>query len=231
VNGATELLDLPDADALPMAALALVERLVPCDMVSHNAIDLELGRATIHTTGPLPDADTIGVFAAHAAENPLVAYQDATGELSPLRLSDFLTARQFRRRPIYNLVYRELGVEFQLAFGAGGDPRQVVGIALNRGHRDFSDRDIDVLALLRPLLGRIRATVGVDDARQGVAERLTPRQREVMALVARGGTNAQIANRLQISEKTVGKHLEHVYEALGVGNRTTAAALWMSART
>jgi DNA-binding CsgD family transcriptional regulator len=128
-------------------------------------------------------------------------------------------------------VYRELGVEFQLAFGAGGDPGQVVGIALNRGHRDFSDRDIDVLALLRPLLGRIRATVGVDDARQGVAERLTPRQRGVMALVARGGTNAQIANRLQISEKTVGKHLEHVYEALGVGNRTTAAALWMSART
>jgi DNA-binding NarL/FixJ family response regulator len=49
--------------------------------------------------------------------------------------------------------------------------------------------------------------------------------------VARGGTNAQIANRLQISEKTVGKHLEHVYEALGVGNRTTAAALWMPART
>ena len=47
-----------------MAALALVERLVPCDTVSHNVIDLRLGRATIHTTGPLPDADAIGVFAA-----------------------------------------------------------------------------------------------------------------------------------------------------------------------
>jgi hypothetical protein len=164
------LLDLPDADALPMAALALVERLVPCDTVSHNAIDLELGRAIIHTTGPLPDADTIRVF-AHAAENPLVAYQDATGDPSPVRLSDFVTARQFRRRPIYNLVYRGLGMEFQLAFGVGADPGQVVGIALNRGHRDFSDRDIEVLALLRPLLGRIGATVGVDDARQGVARR------------------------------------------------------------
>jgi DNA-binding CsgD family transcriptional regulator len=231
VNGATELLDLRDADALPIAALALVERLVPCDIVSHNAIDLALGRATIHTTGPLPDADTIRVFAAHAAENPLVAYQDATGDPSPVRLSDFVTARQFRRRPIYNLVYRGLGMEFQLAFGVGADPGQVVGIALNRGHRDFSDRDIEVLALLRPLLSRICATVGADDARPGVAERLTPRQREVIALVARGGTNVQIANRLQISEKTVAKHLEHVYEALGVGNRTAAAALWMSART
>jgi DNA-binding CsgD family transcriptional regulator len=222
---------VPDPDALPLAALALVERLVPCDTASHNAIDLNLGRATIHTTGPLPDADTVRVFAAHAAENPLVAYQDATGDPSPVRLSDFITTRQFHRRPIYNLVYRRLGVEFQIAFGVGADPGQVAGIALNRAHRDFSDRDVEVLALLRPLLGRIGATVGVDNASRGVPDRLTPRQREVMALVARGGTNAQIANRLQISEKTVGKHLEHVYETLGVGNRTAASALWMSACT
>jgi hypothetical protein len=90
----------------------------------------------------LPDADTIGVFAAHAAENPLVAYQDATGDPSPLRLSDLLTARQFRRRPIYNLVYRELGVEFQLAFGAGGGSVDVGAYVILRiepgGRADFN---------------------------------------------------------------------------------------------
>lgn len=62
----------------------------------------------------------------------------------------------------------------------------------------------------------IRAVLG--GARE-LRERLTARQREVLTLVARGATNAQIAERLSISEKTVGKHLEHVYETLGVVNR------------
>jgi DNA-binding CsgD family transcriptional regulator len=53
----------------------------------------------------------------------------------------------------------------------------------------------------------IRAVL--DGARE-LRERLTARQREVLTLVARGATNAQIAERLSISEKTVGKHLEHV---------------------
>jgi DNA-binding CsgD family transcriptional regulator len=222
---------VPDPEALPAAALALVRTLVPCDTASYNAIDLKLGRATIQTTGPVPDRESARVFAAHAAENPLVAHQHLTGDPSPVRLSDFISARQFRRRPIYNLLYRRLGVEFQLAFGVGADPGQVVGIALNRSRHDFSDRDMEVLGLLRPLLQEIRARVAVDPSRRGIAERLTPRQREVMAFVTRGATNAQIAGRLQISEKTVAKHLEHVYEALGVGNRTAAAALWLSART
>jgi DNA-binding CsgD family transcriptional regulator len=231
LTGAGDLLDVPNSDALPAAALALVERLVPCDTVSYNDIDLTLGRVTIHTTGPVPDTESVRVFAAHAAENPLIAHQHRTGDPSAVRLSDFITARQFHRRPIYNLLYRHLGVEFQIAFGVGADPGQVAGIALNRRHRDFSDRDAEVLGLLRPLLAEVRATVAVGRSRAGIADRLTPRQRDVTALVARGATNAQIAGRLQISEKTVAKHLEHVYETLGVGNRTAAAALWLSAHT
>jgi DNA-binding CsgD family transcriptional regulator len=209
----------------------LVGTLVPCDTASYNAIDLALGRATVHSTGPAPDTESIRAFAAHAGENPLVAHQHLTGDPSTVRLSDFITARQFHRRPIYNLLYRRLGVEFQVAFGVGADPGQVAGIALNRRHRDFSDRDVEVLGLLRPLFAEVRATLAVHRSHDGIAERLTPRQRAVTALVARGATNAQIAGRLQISEKTVAKHLEHVYEALGVGNRTAAAALWLSAHT
>lgn len=225
------MLYVPGPEALPEAALALVGMLVPCDTASYNAIDLALGRATVQRTGPAPDAESIRAFATHAGENPLVAHQHLTGDPSPVRLSDFITVRQFHRRPIYNLVYRRLGVEFQIAFGVGADPGQVAGIALNRRHRDFSDRDLEVLGLLRPLLAEVGATVAVDRSHGGIAERLTPRQQEVTAFVARGATNAQIAHRLQISEKTVAKHLEHVYETLGVGNRTAAAALWLSART
>lgn len=56
-------------------------------------------------------------------------------------------------------------------------------------------------------------------------EQLTPRQREVLAGVAAGLTDAEIAERLGVARATVGKHLEAIYDRLGVHNRTSAAAL------
>jgi DNA-binding NarL/FixJ family response regulator len=55
------------------------------------------------------------------------------------------------------------------------------------------------------------------------AERLTPREREVLALIARGMPNKLIARELQISEKTVKTHVGHVLAKLGVTDRTQAA--------
>lgn len=55
---------------------------------------------------------------------------------------------------------------------------------------------------------------------------LTPRQREVLHLVAEGLTNAQIARRLFLSEYTIKQHLRAAYGLLGVRNRTEAARLY-----
>jgi DNA-binding NarL/FixJ family response regulator len=54
---------------------------------------------------------------------------------------------------------------------------------------------------------------------------LSARQREVLALVVEGMSNAQIASRLSISESTVKQHLRAAYKLLGVRNRTEAARL------
>lgn len=51
---------------------------------------------------------------------------------------------------------------------------------------------------------------------------LTRREREILALVAEGRTNGEVASALRISPLTVGKHLEHAYAKLGVINRTAA---------
>jgi DNA-binding NarL/FixJ family response regulator len=53
---------------------------------------------------------------------------------------------------------------------------------------------------------------------------LTDREEEVLALVASGSSNSQIAERLNLSESTVKFHLRNLFSKLGVTNRTEAAA-------
>lgn len=75
---------------------------------------------------------------------------------------------------------------------------------------------------LHPRAARLLLTARRGGAR-GAA--LTPREREVLALVREGLANKQIARRLGISERTVKAHLTAIFAALGVQDRTQAA-LW-----
>jgi DNA-binding response OmpR family regulator len=54
---------------------------------------------------------------------------------------------------------------------------------------------------------------------------LTPRETEVLSWLAKGKTNRDIADILGMSHRTVNKHLEHIFEKLGVETRAAAAAL------
>jgi len=55
--------------------------------------------------------------------------------------------------------------------------------------------------------------------------RLTPRERQILELVSKGKTNAEVAEALWLSPGTVRRHLENVFAKLGVHTRTAAAAL------
>lgn len=59
---------------------------------------------------------------------------------------------------------------------------------------------------------------------------LSPREAEVLAWVANGKTNAEIGTILRISSRTVGKHLERIYQKLGVETRMAAARWAMNTR-
>ncbi|CAM3970278.1 heme-responsive two-component system response HrrA [Corynebacterium belfantii] len=54
---------------------------------------------------------------------------------------------------------------------------------------------------------------------------LTPRELEVLKLVADGSSNRDIGRRLLLSEATVKSHLVHIYDKLGVRSRTSAVAI------
>jgi DNA-binding NarL/FixJ family response regulator len=58
-----------------------------------------------------------------------------------------------------------------------------------------------------------------------VAERLTSRELEILQLLAEGLAQAQIADQLVISPKTVGSHIEHILAKLGVRSRAQAVAV------
>lgn len=57
--------------------------------------------------------------------------------------------------------------------------------------------------------------------------RLTGREREVLALMASGATNAQLADRLTVAESTVKSHVKHILHKLGVGNRAAAISCYL----
>ncbi|HEY5628498.1 MAG TPA: LuxR C-terminal-related transcriptional regulator, partial [Candidatus Limnocylindrales bacterium] len=80
------------------------------------------------------------------------------------------------------------------------------------------------------LLGLIREahTTGGDGRgsteASGLAEPLTPRELELVGLIAEGLTNAQIADRLYLSPHTVKVHTRNIYGKLGAESRTQAVA-------
>jgi DNA-binding NarL/FixJ family response regulator len=70
-------------------------------------------------------------------------------------------------------------------------------------------------SVARRVLGQVRAPA---------EDPLSPRELEVLGLVARGHTNRDAAARLFVSEATVKTHLLHVYAKLGVNDRAAAVA-------
>jgi DNA-binding CsgD family transcriptional regulator len=323
-----------DPPAFRRHVLEGLPRLVPSAMTSYN--DLSADGAPLLAIDP-PDAwtaDRERDFLRLAAQNPLIAHYVRTGETRPMKISDLMSRRAFRATELYRVVYGPMGVEYQMAVTLPAEPGAVLGIALNRDRRDFSERDRQMLALLRPHLAQLRhdaverdagrtfahilerilddrgqaalalgrrdavaavsphapALLGaylapaasprrlpealgrwlaqerarglapprpfvVDGSAGTLVARLLPaaepggqdvilleerragdagaalaalglseRQAEILSLVAGGRTNADVAALLHISPRTVQKHLEHIYDRLGVRSRSAAAA-------
>jgi DNA-binding NarL/FixJ family response regulator len=73
--------------------------------------------------------------------------------------------------------------------------------------------------------GVSRRPIGRGHAVPGMAENLTPRELEVLRLVAQGQANREIARELSLAEVTVKKHVQSIIGKLGVSDRTHAAIL------
>jgi DNA-binding CsgD family transcriptional regulator len=221
-------------EVFPPPVLARLERLVPCDLVTYCELDYIAKRglrsSDSHEVVPPPDSE--GRFWRFVDEHPLCAHLK-TGDFGAHKLSDFLTLRQLRLTKEYVDFFQPWRIEYELEVGIPS-PRSHTKTFLfdRRRGPDFTERDRDLLNLLQPHLCRLYAIAELRHRLKGQQTvpddpRLTPREREILEQVRLGRTNAEIAELLWISPLTVQKHLENVYEKLGVHTRT-AAATWLS---
>jgi DNA-binding CsgD family transcriptional regulator len=151
----------------------------------------------------------IDTMVAEARGAIALAEGDAEGALAPLRQAwrewrDLDAPYEAARaRVLLGLACRALGDE--------------EGAALEL---DAAREELERLGANPAVAGMSAATGGSGRAEHG----LTPRERDVIALVATGRTNRRIAEALSISEKTVARHLSNIYGKLGISSRAAATA-------
>jgi len=317
--------------------ISAVPKLVGSDITTYNEVNCESQQNATVSDPPhaLDFPDSHRIFNQHIPEHPLIGHYARSGDPRVLKMSDFLTRSKFHSVGLYTDFYRRVGVEHQMALMLPAAPPLVIGIALNRGRPDFTERERLLLNLIRPHLvqayenatavttmaeesaamnamehfgraaivltrhGRVRLISTVAEQlfakyfgsrRNGLpdcikrwmehqnsllasmqppvplivnrgeerlivrmlpdcdqvllhlteqvtaicpqtlqTQGLTTREAEVLAWVARGKTNFEVATILSVRLRTVKKHMERIFQKLGVESRTAAAVrVWES---
>jgi DNA-binding NarL/FixJ family response regulator len=133
---------------------------------------------------------------------------------------------------------RDSGLATRALVLTSASDRALVTLAMQAGAAGFLYKDVDPDALVRALrsvhdgntllapeaAGSLLRSPGAASAVRGIGA-LTGREREVLAQIADGRSNREIARRLRVSEKTVKTHVSSVLAKLGVADRTQAALL------
>jgi DNA-binding CsgD family transcriptional regulator len=221
------------ADFAKRGVSALPE-LVGSELTTLSVCDLDGGHRSVVSDQPgAISRREIEVFDRYFYDHPLVREHGRNPDAVTKRIADCVPAGTFRGSALYNEYYRVIGIDHVTAVPIYVDRRFLVSFVLNRsGGSGFSDRERDLLEIVRPHLANLyRLGIAADRVSEVPADvpfdvasvPLTPREREVLDWVAAGKTNRDIAAILGASPRTVEKHLERIYEKLGVETRTAAA--------
>jgi DNA-binding CsgD family transcriptional regulator len=326
-----------DLGSFASKVVSLLPKAIPSEWTSYNEVNPR-SQTNTYVMEPVPSNFPEGeeVFVRHMPEHPIIRYHQETHDGRALKISDLLTQREFHRLGLYNEFFRRLEVEHQMAIVLPAPAPLVIGIAVNRSGKDFSEKERLLLDQLRPhliqayrnaesvarlqqdaaylskaleeldrgvivLTNKTRVQLCTGKAREWLSEYfepspgrdelpeslqrwvehqrlllsdngdvpppceplivgrpgrrimlrlvaddsegrhllllerqvpfstksleslgLTHREAEILLWVTRGKTNKEIASALYISSRTVKKHLEHIYEKIGVESRAKA---------
>jgi DNA-binding CsgD family transcriptional regulator len=151
-------------------------------------------------------APMMHALADHALGSVLLADGDAIGALSALR-------RAATR-------WRELGAPYEVARA-----RELVGIACSLlGDQEAAGQERAAALATFTSLGAEPDVIRLSGSQRPTVAGLTAREVEVLALVAAGRSNREIARELMLSEHTVRRHLQNIFAKTDVANRAGATA-------
>ena len=205
---------------------------------------------TLRRAGLVHDFGRLGVSnAIWDKRGPLGA-----GEWERVRLHPYMTERMLQQSAVLAPL-GAIAVQHRERLDGSGYPRRLSGASISRSARILAAADAyqamreprphrpertadEAAAELRADVraGRLDAEVveavlgaaghRVSRRREGPAG-LTPREVEVLILLARGLSNKEVARQLVISPKTAGNHIEHIYSKVGASSRAKASLFAM----
>lgn len=226
-----------DDEQFVRTTLRAAGALVRCDTVSYNEQNLLTGERRACSVEPsyVERNLTDPGYRENVGQHPVFAVY-RSGRLRPgggLVVSDVLSARAFHRLPLYAEHYRHREVEDQLVALLTDGVGYATMLVFSRGRRGFSARDRALVDLLVPHLQqavarherlvRLGATMSLRSRRDidpAAWQTLTERESQIVRCLGGGATDRQIGRALELSPRTVGKHLESVYRKLGLPGRT-----------
>jgi DNA-binding CsgD family transcriptional regulator len=216
------------SDDFARRGVECLPRLVASDLTTLSVCNLDDGRRRVVSDVPgALSAREVATFDRHFGEHPLVREHGRNPHAVTRRIADLLPEAEFRRTPLYNDYYRPIRIEHAMAVPIHVDARLLVSFVFNRRGSGFTNAERDSLELIRPHLGhlyRLCAALGRSGWAPAAAWQLTPREQDVLRWLSAGKTDRDIATILGISPRTVHKHLQRIYEKLGVETRTAAVA-------
>ena len=198
----------------PLLRARLLPAYIEITLAVRNADEASAASRELDEIALAHRAEALGAIAAQARANVALAEGDGVAALAALRAS--------------LAVWQDLAARYETA-----RTRLSIGLAC----RELQDEETAVLELeaAREIFAELRARpdlTRVDAflrrASSAGAYGLSARELEVLRLAAAGKSNREIADALVISEHTVARHMQNIFNKLGVSSRTAAGAFAVS---
>jgi DNA-binding CsgD family transcriptional regulator len=232
-----EIEDSPDLSRFATRLLDNLRKVVDCDIAGYTEVSPSFSAGfTDPPNAMFPGLEEL--FARLQHQHPLIKNFAETRDGRAYQISDFLSPEEWEATEIYREIYAPMGVWQQMAIGLGTSNGTIVGVTVSKSDRTpFSERDREVLTLLGRHLSHAHAVAMRNQGRKITVRPLshltdmglTQREAEVVRWVALGKTNGEIGAIFGISPRTVQKHLQKIYDKLGVQGRTAAGAIALGA--
>jgi DNA-binding CsgD family transcriptional regulator len=188
------------------------------------AIFSAVGPEGIHGRGwpeaQLPAATVTDLIRRCSSEHPLIQHYVKSNDRRPLAISGLMPLQSWRASAIGSDMHAVTGFYEHMAIPLQSSPGTMRAFMLGRGEGGFTSQERDFVERIHPSL--VTLDYRARAVRSPKISPLTRREKEVLELIAAGLSRQASARQLQVSIRTIDKHLESIYRKFGVNSHLQA---------